>query len=121
MNSCSGIRKSILMDFVPKKSRGKWNAADGITRFSWSGSAMIGGVLIDKYGYGCTFLITAALQLTGYSVLIPLLYILPSEKPPLLGELAAHILSPTQSIQGTIISTPIHSGGYKTTIQGKID
>jgi len=124
MNSCSGIRKSVLMDFVPKKSRGKWNAADGITRFSWSGSAMVGGLLIDKYGYGYTFLITAALQLAGYSVLIPLLYILPPEKVPN-EELAAHILSPKQTNQGKIMSQPTHTTGYslkgKTMVQAKID
>jgi len=80
MNSCPGIRKSVLMDFVPKSSRGKWNAVDGVTQFGWSGSAFIGGLLIDKYGYGYTFLITAVLQFTGISILIPLIYILPPER-----------------------------------------
>jgi len=97
MNSCSGIRKSILMDFVPKKSRGKWNAADSITKFSWSGSAIVGGLLIDKYGYGYTFFITGALQLTGNSILIPLLYIIPSENVPY-EEFAEPIPSATDAI-----------------------
>jgi len=80
MNSCPGIRKSVLMDFVPKSSRGKWNAVDGVTQFGWSGSAFIGGLLIDKYGYGYTFLITAIMQFAGNCILIPLIFILPSDK-----------------------------------------
>jgi len=111
MNSCSGIRKSILMDFVPKKSRGKWNAVDGVTRFSWSGSAFVGGILIDKYGYGYTFLITAALQIIGNSMLIPLLFIIPSEKEPK-DDLAQAILTAEDSIQGKITSHPIHSAEH---------
>jgi len=111
MNSCSGIRKSVLMDFVPKKSRGKWNAVDGVTRFSWSGSAFVGGILIDKYGYGYTFLLTAGLQATGYSILISLLFIIPSDKKPK-DDLAQAILTAEDSIQGKITSQPIHSAGH---------
>jgi len=80
MNSCSGIRKSVLMDFVRKSNRGKWNAVDSFTRFGWSGSALMGGFVIDKYGYGSTFFITAALQFIGYTILIPLIYIIRLEK-----------------------------------------
>jgi len=80
MNSCSGIRKSVLMDFVQKSNRGKWNAVDSFTRFGWSGSAVIGGFVIDRYGYGCTFFLTAALQFVGYTILIPLIYMIPQEK-----------------------------------------
>lgn len=80
MNSCSGIRKSVLMDFVEKSNRGKWNAVDSFTRFGWSGSALIGGFIIDRYGYGCTFFLTAALQFVGYTILIPLIYIIRQEK-----------------------------------------
>lgn len=76
MRSCPGIRKSVLMDYVPKKSRGRWNAVN--IRISL-GSAVVGGMLIDQYGYGYTFFITAALQLAGYTILSPLLYIVPAK------------------------------------------
>jgi len=36
--------------------------------------------VIDRYGYGCTFFLTAALQFVGYTILIPLIYIIRLEK-----------------------------------------
>lgn len=30
------------MDFVPKKARSRYNALDSVTRFGWSGSAVLG-------------------------------------------------------------------------------
>lgn len=71
---CRPIKKSILMDYAPKGERGRWNSLDSVTRFGWSGSAVLGGYLIHKYHYGATFLITAGLQaLAGllYLVIVP--------------------------------------------------
>jgi len=75
MNCNYPIRKSMLMNFVPKKTRGRWNSIDSITRFGWSGSALLGGYLADSYGYGFSFLVTAAIQFMGVSMwwlLVPL-------------------------------------------------
>ena len=63
------------MNFVKKSDRGRWNSIDSITSMGWSGSAVIGGILADKYGYGFSFLVTAAIQTTAASfwwLLIPL-------------------------------------------------
>ena len=68
INSSRPLKKAILMDHVPKKRRGIWNALDSVMAFGWSGSAILGGFLVDKYGYGETFLYTAILQATGYSI-----------------------------------------------------
>ena len=46
MKSTRGVGKSILMDYVAKKNRAKWNSIDNITRFGWSGSALLGGFLV---------------------------------------------------------------------------
>jgi len=62
MNCSPPIRKSILIDFVDKASRAWWNSMDSISKVSWSGSAVIGGVIADKYGYGASFLATALVQ-----------------------------------------------------------
>merc|ERR1719210_1571006 len=59
INSCMALRKSVMMDYVPKKDRAKWNSLDSITRFGWSGSAVLGGILVDSYGFSSTFLLTA--------------------------------------------------------------
>ena len=52
-----------------KEERARWNAAESINRFGWSGSAVLGGHLVDLYGYRFTFLITAGLQLCSAAIL----------------------------------------------------
>jgi MFS family permease len=77
MNCTYPIEESILMDFVPSDTRARWKALDSIGMFGWCGSAAVGGVLADKFGYSFTFLITAAVQ--GVAVLIQasLIFIVP--------------------------------------------
>uniref|UniRef100_A0A7S3V2F7 Major facilitator superfamily (MFS) profile domain-containing protein n=1 Tax=Aplanochytrium stocchinoi TaxID=215587 RepID=A0A7S3V2F7_9STRA len=65
MNCTPPIKKAIFMEHVPIAKRGRWSAFESLTRFGWSGSAFIGGLCVDKYGYGATFLITACLQAIG--------------------------------------------------------
>lgn len=67
------LLKSLMMDNVPSRHRGKFNALDSVRTFSWSGSAAAGGLLIERYGYQNTFLITAGLKLAAYIPLVPLL------------------------------------------------
>ncbi|TMW59190.1 hypothetical protein Poli38472_007335 [Pythium oligandrum] len=76
MMRCSQpLRRSILMDHVPKEIRARWNALEGLSVFSWSGSAVLGGFLIDSYGYRMCFLITSLVYTVGLSLelfLLPL-------------------------------------------------
>lgn len=65
MNSTSALTKSVLMDHVPKDERAKWGALESFNMFSWSGSAAIGGILVDYHGILFNFCITAALQLVA--------------------------------------------------------
>ena len=74
---CRPLKKGILMDFVPKKTRSRWNALDSVTRFGWSGSAVLGGFIIDRWGYGASFLVTAITQAVSATILFLLLPILP--------------------------------------------
>merc|ERR1711988_1982131 len=62
---CRPLKKSILMDFSRRQERGGWNAVDSITRFGWSGSAVVGGFIIDAYGYSLAFLVTGAMLATA--------------------------------------------------------
>ncbi|GAB4814040.1 hypothetical protein N2152v2_001086 [Parachlorella kessleri] len=71
-NCARPLMRSVLMDAVPRHHRGKVNAADSVHMLSWSGSAAMGGVLVEKYGFQSTFLITAFLKLFGF---IPLLFL----------------------------------------------
>ena len=54
--------------FGVQKSRGKWSAVDSIVAFGWSGSAFLGGILVDRAGFDWCFLITAMAQATGWLV-----------------------------------------------------
>lgn len=74
MWSVGAIEYSITADYTPKESRARWMALQSIMGASWSGSAMLGGYLIDKYGYGPCFIITACFQgiaLPLYVLILP--------------------------------------------------
>ena len=60
-----------------QESRARWNSIDGILIFGWSGSALLGGVLIDRYGFDVTFCITATMQAIGTCFTVPLLFLVP--------------------------------------------
>lgn len=69
MNAPNPLIRSVLMDFTTQEMRAKWSSLESVTSFGWSGSAVLGGILADKVGYGHTFLITAAMQFVSLSVL----------------------------------------------------
>jgi MFS family permease len=62
MNATSALTKSVLMDHVVKEERAKWSALESLNRFSWSGSAVLGGFLVDYRGIVFNFCVTAGLQ-----------------------------------------------------------
>jgi len=82
INSAYPVLKSVMMDFVPKKNRGKWAAVSSIVSFGWCGSAALGGVLVDSQGYGFSFVITAILQAVATFMVAFLLPIVPREAKP---------------------------------------
>ena len=72
MNSCSALTKSIIMDAVPQRERGKWSALESVNMFSWSGSAFLGGILVGEEGIIFNFTLTCCMQAIA---VLPLLYI----------------------------------------------
>jgi len=48
MNSPKALTRSIIMDSVPKEHRAKWSALESVNTATWSGSAVIGGILVDR-------------------------------------------------------------------------
>jgi len=76
MMRCSQpLRRSVLMDHVPRHHRARWNSLEGLTMFSWSGSAVFGGYLIDAFGYRQCFFLTSMIYFIGMAVeamIIPL-------------------------------------------------
>ena len=82
MNCTYPLSASLMMDSVPKNQRARWQSLGSISRFGWCGSAALGGVLADRYGYASTFLVTAGMQASGIVVQLALLPIVPrSERP----------------------------------------
>lgn len=79
MNCTAGLTKSVLNDFVSIRNRAKWNTLESVNTFSWSGSAALGGYLIDAYGYRATFLTTASLQAVSFLLLSTLVRLVPVE------------------------------------------
>ena len=77
MNCTYPLEESILMDFVPKETRARWKSLDSISQFGWCGSAALGGWLADKYSYGFTFYITAAVQGAAIVMQAALIFIVP--------------------------------------------
>jgi MFS family permease len=80
MNSTKPLTRSIIMDAVPKEDRGKWNSLESVTMATWSGSAVLGGLLVDEYGFLFNNLITASLQLLSTLPLFLVLGLVPCEK-----------------------------------------
>jgi MFS family permease len=80
MNSTKPLTKSIMMDVVPKNQRGRWQSLESINSATWSGSAAVGGWLIDKYGFTGIFMATAALQLCATFPLLAISPFVPKEK-----------------------------------------
>jgi MFS family permease len=55
MRCTVGIRKSILMDHVSQKKRGRWNSFESLIACMSSASTVVGGYLVDAYSYRFCF------------------------------------------------------------------
>uniref|UniRef100_A0A7S2PTU0 Major facilitator superfamily (MFS) profile domain-containing protein n=1 Tax=Zooxanthella nutricula TaxID=1333877 RepID=A0A7S2PTU0_9DINO len=75
------IARAILADAIPSSQRGRWNAVGSLTSMTWTGSAALGGFLCDRYGYGRTFVFTAVLYVFAALFWIPLVWMVPAERP----------------------------------------
>lgn len=74
------IEESILMDFVPKKRRGRWKSLESVSTFGWCGSSVLGGYLVDHQGYTAAFFVTAVIQTGAVAIWVLLLYMVPKKE-----------------------------------------
>ena len=51
-----------------QENRGKWNSLEAVSNFGWSGTSLLGGLMIDHYSYQFSFHVTAIVQLLGVLV-----------------------------------------------------
>ena len=84
-----------------------------------SGSSMLGGYLIDMYGFETTFLITAALQVVSIACLIPLLCLVSNETltTTLTPRLEAAATAATDDLKGGVVVSVVgHAGGRSSSL-----
>lgn len=72
MNCSAGLSRALIMDLVPEKNHGRWNAIESVQSAGWSGTALIGGFLADKWGYGSAFILTFGFHISATSAMLPL-------------------------------------------------
>jgi len=85
MNAVGPINSAIVLDCVDPHLRGRWSAIQSISRFSWSGSAVLGGRIADKHDYRFTFFITGLIYATSTCMYASLLCLVPHQQPPSAG------------------------------------
>jgi len=64
MRSTESLRYSIVADYTPKSERARWKALESVSSVGWYFSTALGGFLIDRVGYGLTFVISGCFQAT---------------------------------------------------------
>ena len=80
MNCGYPLVESVLMDVVPSNERARWKSLESVAALGWTGSALAGGALADRHGYGFTFVVTAAMQFAATLLTMPLASVVPMEK-----------------------------------------
>ncbi|RQM29691.1 hypothetical protein B5M09_011912 [Aphanomyces astaci] len=80
MRSSLPLRSSILMDHVAKEWRGRWNALESLTMFCFCGTSVVGGYLVEAYGYRYCFFVTSIVWFVGLSVELVLVPIIRNER-----------------------------------------
>jgi MFS family permease len=81
MNGSAAVQRGLLMDVVPKELRGRWSAMEALTGFTWTGSALLGGWLIEGGGgYTGSFFYTALIYTFALLVFLPILPLTRGEK-----------------------------------------
>lgn len=79
-NCTTPISTAINMDFVPREHRARWSSLGSVTQACWSGSAAVGGMLADRYGYAVVMMLTAAFHAAGTLIQMTLLPIVPRQE-----------------------------------------
>jgi len=77
MQARDPILNAIVNDVVPPEQKSKWNSFNSLRSLSFSGSALIGGLLADSYGYEFSFFVTVITLFVCTILLIPGWYYFP--------------------------------------------
>ena len=72
LNAVFGLKKSLMMDHTPKKSRGRWNAVEALMGSVWAVATMVGGFVIHEHGYRAALWIMSVGFILATSFFVPL-------------------------------------------------
>ena len=106
-NSIYPIDRSMIMDFVPSDQRGRWNSIESLSAMTWSGSAVVGGYLMDSHDYRYTFTITAWIYLAACLMRIPLLWLVPKQERFVQAKIVA--ANEEFLIKSSLATSPMHA------------
>ena len=65
---------------TPTNELARWQAIGTIHAASFAGTAVVGGHLIEQFGYGSTFYITALINTVGLAALLPVVHLVPTKE-----------------------------------------
>ena len=80
MNASYPTQRAILMDVVAANTRGCWSALENLTAATWTGSAALGGMLLQQLGYSTLFVITGTIYVASLLMLLPLVPLTAGER-----------------------------------------
>ena len=72
LNAVFGLKKSLMMDHTPKKSRGRWNAVEALMGSVWAVATMVGGFVIHEHGYRAALWIMSVGFILATGFFVPL-------------------------------------------------
>ena len=80
MNASYAVQRGILMDVVSKGSRGRWSSLANLTAATWSGSSLVGGLLVDRFSFRAVFFGTACVYCLGMAWMAPVIFLTKGER-----------------------------------------
>lgn len=107
MNSSAPLMQAVLFDCVEPKYRGRLNAISSLFRFTWSGSAVMGGWLADRQDYRASFLWTAGIQSLAGIFRLPAVFVVPRFET----NDAAALEQPLRDAEGSVASSSQNQSG----------
>ena len=75
-----GITEAVLIDHTSEKHRGKWQVVQRVSDSTWSGAAVVGGIVIDRFGYRKAFIAPLAFHLLGTLCLVPVIAVVKADE-----------------------------------------
>ena len=72
MGMSGPVFQALLMDVAPAHERARWEALNTIKKVSFAGTSILGGYLIEWYGYGYSIMLTVAFGAPALLFIIPI-------------------------------------------------